>query len=104
MTKKPKSLEKEIDAILRKYYWDPYAKEAYIENCSRAIVKKVEEMMKAIKERNEERATAWEKPGAIPDTKPFRDGALSGHRWANDIIDEYIESFIVPRIKINGKD
>jgi hypothetical protein len=43
--KKTKSLEKEIDKIMRHYAFDPYGKNAYIKNVSKAIVKVVLEMV-----------------------------------------------------------
>lgn len=35
---KTKTLKQKIDAILRKYWFDPYAKEEYIKNCTKKLV------------------------------------------------------------------
>jgi hypothetical protein len=43
MKKKQFSLEQEIDKIMRRYVMDPYGKNAYIKNVSKAIVKVIKE-------------------------------------------------------------
>ena len=37
--KKEKTLEQKIEEILRHYWWDQYNKNAYIKNCTKAMLK-----------------------------------------------------------------
>ncbi len=42
--KKQLTLEQKIDQVLRHYWMDNYAKEAYYKNCTKAILKLITEL------------------------------------------------------------